>query len=175
LSKPRRSGRRHSAGRTAFRGCQCEVTVGVDCEEIDRWRRLLSMPTAPDLRVFHAKEHAYCLSFADPAPHYAGRWCAKEAVVKALSRAGPLSVRDVAILSEPSGAPYVELSASRVRRATPQIAVSITHTARTALAVVVAVSGPDRECECSLGSRPRHRLLRRHGGRPHAGSRRTMW
>ena len=34
---------------------------------------------------FTAKEQAYCRSAADPAASFAGRWAAKEAVVKAIT------------------------------------------------------------------------------------------
>lgn len=104
--------------------------VGVDVESLERWHK-------PDVRLFTEKEREYCLSVANPAESFAGRWCAKEAVVKAVSRFADLSVRDVEILVQDNGAPKVQLG--RVERARLlQVAVSITHTDSVAVAVAVA-------------------------------------
>lgn len=101
--------------------------VGVDAEEIARWHE-------PDLRLFTPAERAHCGTSAE---RFAGRWCAKEAVVKALGPFVAASVRDVEVLAEPSGRPVVRL-ADRLAAAGVVVAVSITHTRSVAVAVAVA-------------------------------------
>ena len=51
--------------------------MGVDIEATERWR-------APDLRLFTDDELTSCSGRANPAEAFAGTWCAKEAVVKAV-------------------------------------------------------------------------------------------
>lgn len=112
--------------------------VGVDCEMVDRWRALLPAISSGNMRMaFTEEEHAYCHSFADAAPHYAGRWCAKEAVVKALSSLLRLTARDVAIVSQATGRPTV---ARKGALADPSIYldVSIAHAGSVVVAVAVA-------------------------------------
>ncbi|MCD8315885.1 MAG: holo-ACP synthase, partial [Eggerthellaceae bacterium] len=59
------------------------VGLGVDIVEIDRIRKILKRSPAFK-NIFSENERKYCDSMTDPAPHYACRFAAKEAVVKAL-------------------------------------------------------------------------------------------
>jgi holo-[acyl-carrier protein] synthase len=62
-------------------------------------------------RVYTDHEIAYCSVRKAATQHYAGRWAAKEAVLKALGtgwRKG-ISWRDVEVRNEPGGAPRVRL------------------------------------------------------------------
>lgn len=62
------------------------VWIGVDIEEIDRFRKFDYDYNDSFLnRLFTKQELEYCFSKADPAPHLAVRYAAKEAVVKALN------------------------------------------------------------------------------------------
>ncbi len=68
-----------SAAGTASRG------VGVDVELVAQF----AAPSDTFLsRNYTASERAYCSAAADPASSLAGRWAAKEAVIKALCSAG---------------------------------------------------------------------------------------
>src|SRR4051812_39210587 len=89
--------------------------VGVDSEVVARWReRLPSLRRSP--RLFTARERQYCDSFADPAPVYAGNWCAKEAVFKAMSRFGVLTLDQIEIERLVTGCPDVRLPAALAER-----------------------------------------------------------
>jgi holo-[acyl-carrier protein] synthase len=111
--------------------------VGVDVEEVARW-------TDPDLRIFTPAEREHCAAGADSAERYAGRWCAKEAVVKALAPYVAASPRDVEILPDPAGRPLVRLAP---RLGEVEACVTISHTGSVAVAVAVArVSTPRRAC-----------------------------
>lgn len=62
-------------------------------------------------RVYTTHEIQYCQSRKLATQHYAGRWAAKEAILKALGtgwRRG-ISWRDVEIRNEPGGRPVVAL------------------------------------------------------------------
>ena len=58
--------------------------LGVDICEIERMERALGRHPAMRERVFTAEERAYCDAKARPAESYAGRFAAREAVIKAL-------------------------------------------------------------------------------------------
>jgi holo-[acyl-carrier protein] synthase len=62
-------------------------------------------------RVYTAHEIQYCQSRKQSTQHYAGRWAAKEAILKALGtgwRKG-ISWRDIEVRNEPGGRPVVAL------------------------------------------------------------------
>ena len=61
---------------------QDNFSVGIDCEDIERWRKMLPrLYKGSQQKLFSDNEHIYCKSRADPASHYAARWCAKEALL----------------------------------------------------------------------------------------------
>lgn len=111
-----------------------DLGIGVDCEEIERWRAMLDSPQKRNIiEVFSPEEIDYCFSFADPVPHLAGRWCAKEAVVKALARFKRVTVRDVVIAASAEG-PRVEAPRSDMT-----VRVSISHSQTLAMAAALAI------------------------------------
>lgn len=117
-----------------------EPFVGTDIEDIDRWRRLLpKLDSDLGKRIFFPEEHDYCRSYADSATRYAGRWCAKEAVFKALSHRYRLLVTDLKILSDSDGRPVVDLADHRFRLNRPIIRLSISHSDSTAIAFALAL------------------------------------
>lgn len=114
--------------------------VGIDLLEVDRMAAALARtPTLRD-RLFTAGEQAYAEAQAVPARHYAARFCAKEAVVKALQLRtwDPLEI-EVALAD--GGAPMAVLHGSLA--AEGPISLSLTHTRGTAgaVALVVGVRG----------------------------------
>jgi holo-[acyl-carrier protein] synthase len=59
--------------------------TGVDVVEIERLRKIIERQKDRFLsRVFTPEEQRFCNAHRDPAPHYAARFAAKEAVFKAL-------------------------------------------------------------------------------------------
>ena len=60
------------------------VGLGVDIVEISRMKRILARSPRFKQRVYTETERIYCESCANPAVHYAMRFAAKEAVLKAL-------------------------------------------------------------------------------------------
>lgn len=89
-------------------------------------------------RLFTDAERAYCDGFARPGPHLAARFCAKEAVAKALAL-DVWAFRDVEVVATGT-APEVRLSGRAAARAAElgrEPAISLTHSHSTAAAVAV--------------------------------------
>ena len=61
------------------------VAVGIDLLEIERLERALARRPRLAHRLFTDGERAYAADRARPAQHLAARFCAKEAVAKALA------------------------------------------------------------------------------------------
>lgn len=119
--------------------------VGTDLCEVDRLREALERTPAMAERVFHPDELAYANRHRDPLPHLAARFAAKEAVMKALGAGlSEVAFTDVVVRPADGGAPTVELSGRAAERArelgVSTCHLSMTHTASTAAAFVVAVS-----------------------------------
>jgi holo-[acyl-carrier protein] synthase len=98
-------------------------------------------------RVYTDHEIEYCSARKAATQHYAGRWAAKEAVLKALGtgwRRG-ISWRDIEIRNDSKGAPTVQLRGGARDVMTSagirSLHVSISHCRSFAVAYVVAESG----------------------------------
>jgi holo-[acyl-carrier protein] synthase len=112
--------------------------IGIDVLEVDRMERALARRPALLSRLFTDDERAYADAHARPAIHLAARFCAKEAVAKALALEA-WAFRDVEVVAT-SAAPEVKLSGAAAARAAelgvhPRI--SMTHTRQTAAAVAI--------------------------------------
>lgn len=115
--------------------------IGIDLVEIERIKRSLERHGNHFLnRLFTIKEQDYCLRFKDPSPHLAGRFAAKEAIVKALGVGFGPSVHwhDIEITDGEKGKPVVTFSdAVKNRFNQPNIMISISHSQEHATAVAV--------------------------------------
>jgi phosphopantetheine--protein transferase-like protein len=112
--------------------------VGIDCEDIERWRGMLpKLESGPQRKIFTEEEHRYCRSHKDPAPHYAARWCAKEAVFKALSPFCRISLRQIEIVTDQNGRPFCRFSDPEVMELAPAVSISLSHSKQTAMAVAM--------------------------------------
>ena len=111
--------------------------VGIDLLEIERLERALERRPRLARRLFTEAELAYAEARARPGQHLAARFCAKEAVAKALGLTG-WAFRDVEVVAG-RGAPSVKLTGIPAERAVGrEVSVSLTHTRTTAGAVAIA-------------------------------------
>ena len=101
-------------------------------------------------RVFTPHEIQYCQSRKLATQHFAGRWAAKEAILKAIGtgwRRG-ISWRDVEVRNEPGGKPVVALRGGArdviENLSIGQVLVSISHCRSHATAYALAL-GIDRK------------------------------
>jgi len=86
--------------------------IGIDLVPIPRMRQILERWQDRFLtRVFTADEIAYCRARKDPAPHFAARFAAKEAGLKALGTGLRLGVnwRELEVKRECGGPPTMVL------------------------------------------------------------------
>ena len=120
------------------------VGLGVDFTEVDRMEAAIERRGRPLLeRLFTPSEIAYCEKHRHRAERFAGRFAAKEAAMKALGTGWSRGVRwvDIEVVREPSGKPTLKLSGAACAIATSlgvkKIALTITHTGNTALALVI--------------------------------------
>jgi holo-[acyl-carrier protein] synthase len=120
------------------------ISIGIDIIEVARIREvLLRTPRFGD-RVFTAAERAYCDSRGVvAAQHYAVRFAAKEAALKALQTGwrGGISWQDVEISAHESGAPYLifrgEVLAVFEKFQATATHLSMSHTSEHAIAQVI--------------------------------------
>lgn len=107
--------------------------LGIDLVEVARIRRLAGRSPGFLKRFFTAGELAYSLKSKNKFERLAARFAVKEAVIKALD-AKELPLKDIEVENTASGRPQIKVKGfSGVR-----LLVSISHTARSACAAVIA-------------------------------------
>jgi holo-[acyl-carrier protein] synthase len=120
--------------------------VGVDLVKIPRMREVITRWDERFLRrVFTEQEIAYCRGRRDPTPHFAARFAAKEAGMKALGTGLRLGVtwRELEVRRERGQAPTLELH-GRTRelglaRGGRRMLLTLTHDGDYALAQALLV------------------------------------
>ena len=114
------------------------TSVGIDLLEIERLERALDRRPRLAERLFTDGERRYAASRARPGQHLAARFCAKEAVAKALGLEA-WSFRDVEVTTA-GGPPEVTLHGAVAERAAAlgvTVRISLTHTRTDAGAVAI--------------------------------------
>lgn len=105
--------------------------IGNDIIEIDRIRKSIDTHGLRMIaRLFTTKEQDYCLKYKDPVPHFAGRFSAKEAVVKALGTGfgEHATWLDFEIINDAHGKPSVHFSNAMEKKLTgTSVLISISH------------------------------------------------
>lgn len=119
------------------------VGIGVDAVDVARMREVLSRTPSFRVRTFTDEERAYCEKMNDPTERFAVRFAAKEAVMKAMGLGlGSFGFYDCETVVAESGAPSLVLRGPALEHATARGItdwhVTLTHTAMTAIAMVVA-------------------------------------
>jgi len=123
--------------------------LGVDIVEIDRMKAALERTPRLKDRIFSEEERWYCEHKARPEVHYALRFAAKEAVLKALGTGfSGMRFRDVEVLREGTGRPVPRLSGKAAERAEQlgviEMHLSLSFTHSTAVASAVAITAEAR-------------------------------
>lgn len=106
--------------------------IGIDILDVERMEKEISRKGFVD-RLFFQEEIQYANSNSQPAIHFAGFFCVKESVVKAV---GAGLVSEVKVLHNEHGKPYVELY-GKIKEivGNRRVEVSITHAIDYAMAV----------------------------------------
>jgi holo-[acyl-carrier protein] synthase len=123
--------------------------IGVDLAKIPRLRRVVERWNERFLRrVFTDEEIAYCRRRRDPIPHFAARFAAKEAALKALGTGLRMGVqwRELEVRRERGEAPTMVLTgrcrAIALAKGARRVLVSLTHDGDYAFAQVMLVGEP---------------------------------
>lgn len=114
--------------------------AGIDVVEIARMREA-SKKEAFLKRVFTGRELEYALKRRRPERHLAGRFAAKEAVIKALSAGilSGISLREIEVVNGEDGRPGVRLGpafAQAVGKRTVHLSISYTRDSAFAFAAI---------------------------------------
>jgi len=115
------------------------LQVGVDCEEIARFRQLpFNRNKGFYRRIFTPNEIKYCISFRDPYPRFTVRFAAKEATIKALNKIAKPFYTDIEIQKDKKKQPKIHIDKDKFKEiARFDILLSLTHTNSYAIAFVV--------------------------------------
>jgi holo-[acyl-carrier protein] synthase len=122
------------------------ISIGTDIIECVRIAQMIEKHGEVFLqRVFTRREIEYCSSRKAATQHYAGRWAAKEAVLKVLGTGWARGIQwtDLEIQNEVSGAPVMKLSGKAAEiakeRGIQEVMVSISHCRAYATAFATGV------------------------------------
>ncbi len=118
--------------------------VGIDIVEIERFRIAMERHRGLIERLFTAKERAYCLSMKKPHLHFAVRFAAKEAVLKAFGTGlRGMSWRDFEIEKDMYGKPLVNLKGKASKRASAmgidEFLISLSFSKNNAIGLAIAL------------------------------------
>ncbi len=124
--------------------------LGIDLALIPRLREVVHRWDERFLRrVFTDGEIAYCQRRRDPIPHFAARFAAKEATLKALGTGLRMGIkwREIEVRREPGQAPTVVLTgqcrAIALAKGGSRVLLSLTHDGDYALAQAMLLGGSD--------------------------------
>ncbi|HBE72374.1 MAG TPA: holo-[acyl-carrier-protein] synthase [Planctomycetaceae bacterium] len=122
------------------------IGIGTDIIECERIDQMIEKHGQTFLtRVYTTDEIAYCKQRKAANQHYAGRWAAKEAVLKALGTGWAHGIQwtDVEVVNQVGGKPEIVLSgvAEKISRdmGIAQMMISISHCKGYATAYATAV------------------------------------
>jgi holo-[acyl-carrier protein] synthase len=124
--------------------------IGVDVIEIERIAEALERKSGArfEKRVFTAGEIEYCRSMSDPYPHFAARFAAKEAVMKAFGTGWNADVtwQGIEIVRDKLGKPHIKFHGNTAALADKvgarRVHVSLSHDRGRAVAMAVMVGEP---------------------------------
>ncbi|SHN77675.1 holo-ACP synthase [Chitinophaga sp. CF418] len=118
--------------------------IGTDIIEVARVAAKMEKGNGFRDMIFTPREIAYCEGQASPAQHYAARFAAKEAFLKAMGTGwghGKINFNEIEIRNDETGKPLLQLTGNAVscysELQIKQILVSLSHVKATAIAMVV--------------------------------------
>ncbi|MEC9092717.1 MAG: holo-ACP synthase [Planctomycetota bacterium] len=126
--------------------------IGTDITETSRVGKMIEKHGGLFLdRVYTQQEQEYCGKRKAAVQHYAGRWAAKEAILKAIGTGWSKGIHwtDIEILNKMGGAPYVKLHGQAQgfcnEKSISEILISISHCQQYATAFATALGAGDRD------------------------------
>lgn len=123
-----------------------QLEIGTDIVEIERIRGMMERHGSHFLeRCFTPGEIAYSQRHRDSAVRFAGRWAAKEAVVKVLGTGfvQGITFHDIEVVPLPSGQPSIVLSGGALeiaqQRGIHTVKLTISHAREYATATAIGI------------------------------------
>ncbi len=121
------------------------MLVGIDIVEIERFEEVLRRRPNIVSKIFTTSEIAYCNKSKSPAKHFAVRFAAKEAFIKAFGRGMyKMPFKEIEVRNTEGGIPsidFVTRESARIKFADTvnisSINLSMSHSKSAAVAVVV--------------------------------------
>ena len=127
------------------------IGVGTDIIECCRIGRMLTQHGERFTNhVYTEEEVRYCSGRKVSEQHFAGRWAAKEAVLKAFGTGwiAGIAWKDVEVVIQPGGKPAIRLYRGAAQKANElgiaEVLISISHCKSHATATAIAVSSTER-------------------------------
>jgi len=118
--------------------------IGVDVVEVQRFK-MLDYAENKDFynRMFTPREIEYCLSFKNPAQHFAATFAGKESVYKSVNSRIDIKLHQIEIIRD-GNAPKVNLMVKDYGGSVrvdppPKVKVSLSHTRSYAVAFALAI------------------------------------
>lgn len=111
------------------------MAVGVDIEDIERFK---NKPEHFFERIFTQLEIEYCLKYIHPESHFAVRFCAKEAVIKALTalKITNVTFNEIEVYNDENNCPHIRISKELEKDI--KFNISLSHDRTKAIAFVTA-------------------------------------
>jgi holo-[acyl-carrier protein] synthase len=117
------------------------LEIGIDCVEISQFNKEILSKKKLISKIFTDKEIDHCENKNKPPQHYAVRFAAKEAVIKALSCFGiNITLKKIEILNQQNGTPFVKILDEKIDKF--EIKISLTHSKNMAIAVAIITKCP---------------------------------
>lgn len=122
------------------------IGTGIDLIDVERVADRVTRNSGFRELVFSPAEIAYCESKASPFEHYAARFAAKEAFLKAIGRGWETGLRlnEVEIVNDEKGKPALQLTGETAMTVQPlgirKMHVSLSHLKTYATAIVILES-----------------------------------
>ena len=123
------------------------ISIGTDIIECVRIAQMIEKHGEVFLqRVFTQREILYCSSRKAATQHYAGRWAAKEAVLKVLGTGWAKGIQwtDLEVVNEVSGAPIIKITGKAAEiareRGIRDVIITISHCRAYATAFATGVA-----------------------------------
>jgi holo-[acyl-carrier protein] synthase len=134
------------------------IGIGVDITECARIERMLEKHGQLFLkRVYTPREIDYCTGRKAAVQHYAGRWAAKEAVLKTLGTGWAHGIQwtDAEVVNQQGGKPIIVLAGKALEISAQlgirEIMISISHCQSYAVAYATAIGGEIEVCRTQDG------------------------
>ncbi len=101
--------------------------VGIDIVKVDRIKKMTEEHEEKFLRrIYSARELDYSMNLSRPFETLAGKFAAKEAIIKATGKKIPF--KKIEILNDSNGAPFTSI---------PNIKISVSHESEYAIAIAI--------------------------------------